>query len=157
MYATHRYIIMLKRVWWAALWASWTQSVSHPPSLLILSSHLCLGLPSGLFPQLVQLIIIPTCIWCLTCYMSGSWHSSRFNRPNNIRYREEIIKLLIMQFCPFSSFFLCPKILPQSVLFLIRKIKFHTYKTTERIIIIHISIFILLENTWEHETFWNNW
>jgi len=65
----------------------------HPTSygpILILYFHLCLGLPSGLFPSgfhyknPVSNSPLPH-----TCYMPRSSHSSRFAHPNNI-YNEEI-------------------------------------------------------------------
>ena len=54
-------------------------------SILILSSHLRLGLPSGLFPigfphqNPVNASSPPH-----TCYMPSPFHSSRFAQPNNI-------------------------------------------------------------------------
>ena len=64
----------------------------HPPSwrsILILYSHLRLGLPSGSFPQ-----IFPpkSCMHLL----SSPSHSSRIDNRNNARWGVQIIKLLII-------------------------------------------------------------
>ena len=54
-YGTRRFITAFTSARHLSLsWASWTQSISHPTSwrsILILSSHLRLGLPSGVFPS----------------------------------------------------------------------------------------------------------
>jgi len=81
-------------------WASSIQSMPpHPTSwrsILMLSSHLCLGFPSGLFPS-----GFPPPKPCMhlsyphTCYMPRPPHS-RFYRQNNIGWAVHIIKLLIM-------------------------------------------------------------
>jgi len=67
-----------------------TRSIqSMPPhhttwkSVLILSSHLCLGIPSGLFPS--GLPTKPCIHLCFThtCYMPCQLHYSGFYHPNN--------------------------------------------------------------------------
>ena len=90
---------------------SWASSIhSMPPhptswrSILILSSHLCLGLPSGLFPHQNTVYASPL---PHMCYMAHSSHSSRINHPNNIGWGVQIIKLLIMYF-PILPYFLIP-------------------------------------------------
>ena len=90
-------------------WASSIQSrPTHPTSwrtMLILSFHLRLGLPSGLF-----LFDFPTetlytpLLSHHTCYMSRPSRSSRFYHPNNIWWGIQIIKLLIMYFSPFHYY-----------------------------------------------------
>jgi len=82
---------------------SWTSSLQsthpHPPSwksILILSSHLRLGLPSGLFlrfPHQNHVYVSPL---SHTRYMSRPSHSSRFYQQINIWWAVQIIKLLIM-------------------------------------------------------------
>jgi hypothetical protein len=66
---------------------SWARSTkSLPPhltswsSILILSSHLCLGLPSGLFPRIFPTKILHISLLSLhnTRYMPSPSHSSRF-------------------------------------------------------------------------------
>ena len=72
----------------------------HPTSwssILKLSSHLCLGLPSGVFPSgfptktLYMPLLSPH-----TQYMPRPAHSSRFYHPNNIGWEVQFVQLLIM-------------------------------------------------------------
>ena len=67
----------------ALSWTRSTQSTSPRPtswrSILILSFHISLGLPNGLFPS-----GFPTKTQ-YTCKMHRSSHSSRFDHPNNTR------------------------------------------------------------------------
>ena len=79
-------------------WASSIQSIPSYPtswrSVLILSSHLHLGLPGGLFSS-----SFPTQTLCTS--LLSSLHStcsahSRFYHPNNIGWGVQTIKLLIM-------------------------------------------------------------
>jgi len=72
---------------------------SHPTSWrsnLVLFSHLCLGLLSGLFLSgfLTKTLYAP--LLPHTCYMPLPSHSRRFDHPNNIWWGVQIIKLLIM-------------------------------------------------------------
>ena len=81
-------------------WGSSIQSITSLPtswrSILILSSHLHLGLPSGPFPSgfptktLYTPLISPICATCRPSIFS------RFYRPNNIVWGVLIIKLLII-------------------------------------------------------------
>ena len=77
-------------------WASSIQSIfPHPTSwrsILILSSHLRIGLPLR-FPHQK-----PECISTLphTCYMPRISNSSRFDHPNDTGWGVQIIKLRIM-------------------------------------------------------------
>jgi len=78
------------------------RSYPYPPhptsyrSILILSSHVRLGLPSGLFPPgfpaktLHKPLLSPH-----TRYMPRLSHSSRFDHPNHIGWGEPIIHLFI--------------------------------------------------------------
>jgi len=104
-------------------WASSIQSIPpHPTSwrsILILSSHLHLGLPSGLFPSgfptktLYTLLLYPPLPH--TCYKPRTFHSSWFYNPNNIEWSIQIIKLLIIQFSPLPCYLISikPKYSPQ--------------------------------------------
>ena len=90
----------------------------HPTSwrsISILSSHLLLGLPSGLFPSRFS-HQKPVCTSPLphTCYMPRPSHFLRFCRPNSIWWGVQIIKFLIMQFSPLPCYFvpLRPKYSP---------------------------------------------
>jgi hypothetical protein len=83
---------------------------SSPPSIplslrsiLMLSSRLCLGLPSGLFlsGHLYKHLSPPL---PHACHMSRPPQPPWFNHPNNIRWRIQAIKLIIMQFSPWSVF-----------------------------------------------------
>ena len=74
------------------LFLSWTRQIqSMPPhptswrSVLILFSHLYLGLPNGLFPSAFPAITtIYTSPVPHTCDMPLTSHSSRIDHPNNI-------------------------------------------------------------------------
>ena len=81
-------------------WASSIQSITpHPTSwrsILILSSHLHLGLPSGPFPPVSP---PKPCIRLSSPhmrYMPRPSHSSRFYHPHNIGWGVQIIQLIIM-------------------------------------------------------------
>jgi len=83
---------------------SWANSIQfippHPTSwrsILILSSHLHLGLPSYHFPPgfPTKTLYTPPLL-THTHYMPRPSHSSRFYHPNNIGWGIQIIKLLIM-------------------------------------------------------------
>ena len=70
-------------------------------SILILSSHLRLRLPNGLFPSGFPTKIMYTPL-PHTCYMSRPSHS-RVDRPN-IWWGLQTIKLLMMQFSPLPCY-----------------------------------------------------
>ena len=82
-------------------WASSIQPIPPPPnswrSILILTSHLFLGLPSGLFPSGFPTKTLYTSLFSrirATC--SRLTYYSRFYHPNNIWWGVQIIKLFIM-------------------------------------------------------------
>jgi hypothetical protein len=60
-------------------------------SILMLSSHLCLGLPGFSHQNPVHAFSLPH-----KCYMHCQSHCSQFNHPNDIWWSVQIIKLLIM-------------------------------------------------------------
>ena len=80
-----------------------SQCPLHDPtswrSILILSSHLCPGLPSGLFysgfPTKTLFTPPLSLAFSHKCYMNRPSHSSQFDHPNNICWAVQIIKLLI--------------------------------------------------------------
>ena len=97
LYETRRFITAVTSAHHLSLsWASSIQSISpHPTSwrsILILSSHLCLGLPSGLLPS-----GFPTkTVYTPFRYMPRPSHSSRSYHPNNIAWGVQIIRILTM-------------------------------------------------------------
>ena len=98
------------------------QSISpHPTSwrsILMLSYHLCLGLPSGLFPSgfPTNTLYTPLLTPC-TCYMPSPSHSSRLYHPNNIVGEEQILSPSLCSFLhsPVTSSLFGPNILPNTL------------------------------------------
>ena len=118
-HGTRRFIAALTSVRHLSLsWASPIQSIyPHPTSwrsILILSTHLRLGLPSGLFPYGFphQDPIHPP-ILTHTRHMPSPSHSSRFYHPHSIVWGVQIIELLFMHSPHFTvtSSLLGPNIL----------------------------------------------
>jgi hypothetical protein len=78
---------------------------TSPRSILILSTHLCLDLPSCLFPS-----GFPTITYTRSsphsCYMPRQSHPPRLDHSNYTWRRVQITKLLVMQFSypPVTSF-----------------------------------------------------
>jgi hypothetical protein len=83
---------------------------SIPPHLtswryiLILSSHLHLGLPSGLFPSCFPTKTLYTTPPPHPSYMPRPSHSSWFYHPHNSGWGVQVMKLLIMKFSPLSCY-----------------------------------------------------
>jgi len=100
-YGTRRFITALTSARHLSLsWASSIQSTHpHPTSrrsILILSSHLSLGLPSGLLPSGFPTKGVHTSPLPHTRYMPRPSHSSWFYHPHNIDWGVQIIQFLIM-------------------------------------------------------------
>ena len=97
-YGTRRFITAFTSARHLSL--SWTSSIQsiypHPTSwrsILMLSSHLRLGLPSGLFPSGFPTKTLYTSLLTQTRYMPRPSHSSRFYHPKHIWWAVQIIKL----------------------------------------------------------------
>ena len=126
--------------------------------ILILTSHLRLGLPSCLFPSGFPTKTLYTPLVYPIRASAPPIHSSRFGHPNNVWWRLEIIKLLNMWSTPLLCYLapLRPKYYfqhpilkttsaydPPSIL--VRDQVSHPYKTTYKIVVLCILIFIFLE------------
>ena len=96
-HGARRFITALTSVRHLSLsWARPIQSIyPHPTSwrsILILSTHLRLGLPSGLFPSAFpHQDPIQTPLLTHTRHMTSPSHSSRFYHPHNIGWGVQII------------------------------------------------------------------
>jgi hypothetical protein len=93
------------------LFLSWARPIqstsSHPTSprsLLILSTHLHFGLPSGSFPLAFPPIIYTRCSSPHSCYMARPSHRHRLDFSNYTWWRVQITKLLVRQLSPFSRY-----------------------------------------------------
>jgi len=173
-YGTRRFITAFTSVRHLSLsWASSIQSIpSHPTSwisILILSSHLSLGLPSGLFPSgfptktLYALLLSPH-----TSYMPRPSHSSWFDHPNNIGCAVQSLSSSLCSFLlsPVISSPLSPNILLSTLLSNTLSLRSslnvsnqvsHPYKTTGKIIVLYILISIFLDSKPEHKRFCTEW
>jgi hypothetical protein len=111
-----------------------------------------LGLPSGLFPS-----GFPTKTLYAPFLSPQPSNSSLFDHLNNIWWRIQIIKLLIMWFPPFpcyliplrTNILLCTLFSNSlslcSFLNMSNQVS-HPYKTTSKIIVLYVSIFIFLDS-----------
>jgi len=95
-HGTRRFITALTSVRHLSLsWASPIQSIyPHPTSwrsILILSTNLCLGLPSGLVPSGFPPRPYTPPLLTHTCHMPSPSHSSQVYHPHNIGWGVQII------------------------------------------------------------------
>jgi hypothetical protein len=73
---------------------------TSPRSILISSTHLCLGLPSGSFPLAFRSITYMCSSSPHSYYMTRPSHPPRLDYSNYTWRRIQIIKPLVMQFSP---------------------------------------------------------
>jgi hypothetical protein len=164
-YGTRRFIAVFTQArQWTLSWASWIQFAPSIPlslrSILMLSSHPRLGLPSGLLPS--GLPTKPCKPLRHACHMSRPLHPPWFNHPNNIRWRIQAVNFISIQFSPRSVLLLGPSILNtlfSKTLSLYSSTKVrdqvsHPYSTTGKITVLYILIFRFFYMRREDKRFW---
>jgi hypothetical protein len=114
-------------------------------SILILSIHLRLGLPSGLFTSGSPQISYMHSFSPHSCYMLCPSHPPWLYHSNYIWWRVKAMKLLIMQFSPTSCHFipLWSKYSPQYLLLISSWIRF--WFVTIPILTYNFNIFLYLQ------------
>jgi len=80
-----------------------------PKAHFDISSHLCLGLPSGFLPTGFPPKILYAFLISIVCYMPHPSHPPWFDHPNNIWWSVQVMKLLIIQSSPASCHFFPPR------------------------------------------------
>jgi hypothetical protein len=95
---------------WSLSWARSNQSISSHPvsprSNLILSTHLRLRLPSGLFLSVFPTKILYAFFCPHSCYMSYASHLPWLDHSNYTWRRAQVMKFLIMQYSLTSCHFI---------------------------------------------------
>jgi len=140
--------------------------LQHPTSwrfILILSSHLCLGLPSGIFPagfptkNLYMPLPLPICATCpahlilldlITWIILGE------------EYRSLCSSLCSFLHSPVTLSVLGPNILNTPTLRSSHNVSdqvSHPYTTTDKIIVLHIWIYTFLDSKLEDKRFCTEW
>ena len=168
-HGTRRFITALTSVCHLSLsWANPIQSIyTHPTSwgsILILSTHLCLGLPSGLFPSGFPTKTLHTPVSTpirATC-PAHLIHLDFITRSEE--YKSFSSSLCNLLHSPIISSLLVPNILLNTMFsntlsflssFNVNDQVSHPYKTTGKIIVLYILIFKFLDSNLEDKRFCN--
>jgi hypothetical protein len=110
-YGTRKFITVFTRaLYWFLFWARSIKSIaSHPisiRSILIFSSHLCLGLPIGLLPSCFPTRILYAFFLPIRATCPRPSHPSWLDNSNYTWRTVQLMKLHIMQFSPASYHFI---------------------------------------------------
>ena len=173
IYETTRFIAAFTRARYRCLF--WTISIQFMSPILLEGPfyyyhHTCLSLPSGLFPSVFP-TKNPGCTSVLPymCYMLSPSHCSWFDHPRNVCWAVQIIKLLVLYFSRLHCYLVSllgpniPLNTPFSNALSLRSLLnvsdqvSHPYKTTDKIIVVHILIFIFSDSKLDHKIFRTEW
>jgi hypothetical protein len=155
---------------WSLSWARSILSIAHHPislrSNLILSSHLHLGLPSGLYPFGSPTKILHAFLFSPMCYMVCSSHPF-WPEHSNYTWWRILVTTLIMQFYPTSYHFipLWSKYFqhsfhkhPQSMFFpWSQRLRFTPIQNHRQIYSFVYSYFYVLDSRREDRRLWIEW
>jgi hypothetical protein len=110
-YGTRRFITVFTRArHWSPSWARSFQPIPFNPisqrSILILSSHLCVGLLSCLFANGFPSKLYMQSSSSHPCYMSCLFHPPWLGQSNCMWRKVQVMKLLILQFSQTAYYFI---------------------------------------------------
>jgi hypothetical protein len=171
LHGTRKFITVLTKArHWTLSWASGTQFALSIPIflrlILMLSSHLRIGLPSGLLSSGLPTKTVNTSLLPYACHMSCPPHRPWFNHLNNIRWNIQAVKFIITHFSLWSVFLpFRSKYPPQDcyqkpsgdVSPLMLDQVSHPYSTIDKITVLYILIFRFLDMRWKDKRFWTEW